>query len=1029
MKPPKTKQLSFPYIYEQTLSLFLAVLVLQLTTSNAIGRISFSPQKQTDSITLLRIKSEIVGSFDQGVLSSWNGSLHHCTWEGVTCERGNDRVSALDLSSKGLQGTISPFIGNLTFLVGLRLQNNSLKGEIPNELGRLVRLMHLRLHNNTLGGEIPRNLSACTNLEYLNIAYNKLVGNLPLEFKSLAKLNYLIMQDNFLTGPLFDVVANLTSLRAVSCPINAFTGTIPDSIGKMRNLNVLEVGVNHLSGVVPPSLFNLSSLHILDILGNQLQGQIPPDIGLKLPRISFLSLSENYFSGSIPNSLSNLTSLVILQLGHNNFTGSVPHHLGYLQNLNTLILHDNYLVDDINFISSLVNCTQLTYLAVDRNYFTGNLPSAVANLSTALLWLATELNPISGTIPTGISNLINLELLVMNYCEFTGTIPSEFGKLRDLARLSLGGNRLTGIIPSSLGNITRLSMLYLYGNQLQGSIPSSLSDCEYMLVVYLSDNHLTGALPVELFTGPARYITLNFSGNHLEGSIPLEISTQLNLQNFDVSRNKLTGVLPSGLSNCPSLELLNLRDNMLHGNIPLPFSSLRSLISVDLSQNNFSGTIPNYFARLPMVYLNLSDNNFESNVPTTGVFANLSGVSVFGNSRLCGGIPEQHLPKCIQQKEQKKRRRMSRALQLIVPIICSFVGVMILTTVLYLAFLRKKKRSVSSGSVVMEGMKGLLQVSYSTLFKATDGFSTENVLGTGSFGSVFKGILMGKMVAVKVFNLQLRGGSKSFLAECNALKNIRHRNLLGIITACSSIDSQGNDFKALVYELMPNGSLERWLCGPENLSLLQRVDIAIGVAHAINYLHHECEIPVVHCDLKPSNILLDDDMIARVGDFGLAKFLAQPQNPHQSSTIGVRGTVGYAAPEYGLGNEASTNGDIYSYGILLLELMTGKKPTESIFKDDLNLHLYAEAALPDQVLHIVDQTLLENDEIIVAEEIIASVVQVGVACSNHMPEDRMRITEGISKLQAARDKLIKARQVRQRRDYYRGQSSTSTTTS
>ncbi|KAK9664980.1 hypothetical protein RND81_14G081600 [Saponaria officinalis] len=1021
MKPSKTKPLSFPYIYEQALPLFLAVLVLQLTTSNAIGRISFAPEKQTDSIALLRIKSEIVGSFDQGVLSSWNGSLHHCTWEGVTCERGNDRVSALDLSSKGLQGTISPFIGNLTFLVDIWLFNNSLKGEIPNELGRLVRLMDLQLDNNTLTGEIPRNLSACTNLESLTIGFNKLEGNLPLEFKSLSKLKYLIMHDNFLTGPLFDVVANLTSLRRVSCVNNAFTGTIPDSIGKMRNLNGLGVGGNHLSGVVPTPLFNLSSLNILDLGINQLQGQIPPDIGLKFPRISFLSLAQNYFSGSIPNSLSNLTSLMTLELQFNNFTGSVPHHLGYLQNLTVLELYRNYLVDDINFISSLVNCTQLRSLDVSENDFTGNLPSAVANLSITLTWLTIGENPISGTIPTGISNLINLEQLEMDSSEFTGTIPSELGKLRNLAWLGLDSNRLTGIIPSSLGNITRLTSLYLDENQLQGSIPSSLSACEYMLTLSLCNNHLTGALPGGLFTGPARYITLNFSGNHLEGSIPLEISAQLNLLNFDVSRNKLTGVLPSGLSNCPSLELLNLRDNMLHGNIPSPFSSLRSLISVDLSQNNFSGTIPNYFARLPMVYLNLSDNSFEGNVPTTGIFANLTGVSLSGNSRLCGGIPKLHLPKCIQQKEPKKRRRMSHALQLIVPIICSFVGVMILTAMLYLAFLRKKKRYVSSGSVVMEGMKALLKVSYSTLFKATDGFSTENMLGTGSFGSVFKGILMGKMVAVKVFNLQHRGGSKSFLAECNALKNIRHRNLLGIITACSSIDSQGNDFKALVYELMPNGSLERWLCGPENLSLLQRVDIAIGVAHAINYLHHDCEIPVVHCDLKPSNILLDDDMVARVGDFGLAKFLAQPQNRHQSSTTGVRGTVGYAAPEYGLGSEASTDGDIYSYGILLLELMTGKKPTDSIFKDDVNLHLYAEAALPDQVLHIADQTLLENDEIIVVDEIIASVVQVGVACSNHMPEHRMRITEVISKLQAARDNLIKAQQVRQRRDYYRGE--------
>ncbi|KAK9664988.1 hypothetical protein RND81_14G082100 [Saponaria officinalis] len=394
------------------------------------------------------------------------------------------------------------------------------------------------------------------------------------------------------------------------------------------------------------------------------------------------------------------------------------------------------------------------------------------------------------------------------------------------------------MIPSSLGNITHLSKLYLGENRLQGSIPSSLSACKYMLTLSMFNNRLTGALPQGLFSGPAKFISLNFSGNHLEGSIPLEISAQINLQYFDVSRNKLTGVLPSGLSNCPSLELLNLKNNMLHGNVPLSFNSLRSLISVDLSRNNFSGTVPNYFARLPMVYLNLSNNNFEGNVPIIGVYANLGVVSLSGNSRLCGGISKLHLPKCIQQKEPKKRqktrRRMSRPLQLVVPITCSFVGVVILTTVLYLICLRKKKRSISSGSVVMEGMKALFKVSYSTLFKATDGFSTENLLGTGSFGSVFKGILMGKMVAVKVFNLQHPGGSKSFLAECNALKNIRHRNLLGIITACSSMDSQGNDFKALVYELMPNGSLERWLCGPGHLSLLQRIDIAIGVAHAIN---------------------------------------------------------------------------------------------------------------------------------------------------------------------------------------------------
>ncbi|KAK9749465.1 hypothetical protein RND81_02G127800 [Saponaria officinalis] len=145
-----------------------------------------------------------------------------------------------------------------------------------------------------------------------------------------------------------------------------------------------------------------------------------------------------------------------------------------------------------------------------------------------------------------------------------------------------------------------------------------------------------------------------------------------------------------------------------------------------------------------------------------------------------------------------------------------------------------------------------------------------------------------------------------------------------------------------------------------NMSLAQRVEVAIDVAYALNYLHNECETPIVHCDLKPSNILLDNDMVAYVGDFGLSKFLIQPRHPNQSSTIGIRGTISYAAPEYGLGSEASTDGDVYSYGIFLLELMTGKSPT-NMFKEDYNLHMYAEAALPDQVLQIVDPSLEEND--------------------------------------------------------------------
>ncbi|XP_058006593.1 probable LRR receptor-like serine/threonine-protein kinase At3g47570 [Hevea brasiliensis] len=140
------------------------------------------------------------------------------------------------------------------------------------------------------------------------------------------------------------------------------------------------------------------------------------------------------------------------------------------------------------------------------------------------------------------------------------------------------------------------------------------------------------------------------------------------------------------------------------------------------------------------------------------------------------------------------------------------------------------------------------------------------------------------------------------------------------------------------------------------------MNIAIDVGSALDYLHHGCQKPIIHCDLKPGNDLLDNDMVAHIGDFGLAKLLSQLTNPIQSSSVGVRGTVGYAAPEYGLGREPSTSGDVYSYGILLLEMVSAKKPTNDIFVEGLSLHNFVRMALPDRILEIVDPILLQEEE-------------------------------------------------------------------
>ncbi|KAI9156731.1 hypothetical protein LWI28_011296 [Acer negundo] len=434
-------------------SILLCCFCFLLFHSFSTPSIATIHSNETDRLALLAIKSRLDDPL--GVTSSWNDSVPLCTWTGVSCGPQHQRVTELDLSNQSMGGELSPFIGNLSFLRSIHLEDNNFHADIPNEVSLLFKLETLILANNSFSGTIPNNLSQCSNLIVFNARRNNLQGEIPTEIGYLLKLETLNIGENQLTGQIPTSIGNLSALQALVVCSNDLSGTIPYSLGQLKSLFYLHLGENNISGIIPPPIFNISSLTILFLLFNRLSGSLPHNMGYDLPKLKMICIFGNNFTGPLPYSLSNTSNLERVDFSNNSFSGKVSIDFSQLKNFSVLSLFENNLgigtADDLHFLTSLLNCSKLESLVLNRNQFGGVLPKFIGNLSSTMSILTIGGNQIYGSIPPEIGNLVNLQAFDMGKSQLSGTIPQDIGKLKKLQVLNLEENSLRGSIPASLG--------------------------------------------------------------------------------------------------------------------------------------------------------------------------------------------------------------------------------------------------------------------------------------------------------------------------------------------------------------------------------------------------------------------------------------------------------------------------------------------------------------------------------------------------------------------------------------------------
>ncbi|XP_024984192.1 probably inactive leucine-rich repeat receptor-like protein kinase At3g28040 [Cynara cardunculus var. scolymus] len=948
---------------------FLEFFIFVLTLLRGCKSIDDSLELNDDVFGLIAFKSDIIDSSSH--LSSWNQDDNSpCAWKFITCNPATGRVTELSLAGLSLSGKIGRGLEKLQNLQALSLAHNNLTGNLNPQLSLLTNLERLNLSGNTLSSGIPPSLINSGRIKFLDLSENSLSGPVPEEFfLSCSSLRLLSLSRNNLQGPIPSSLSQCTILNHLNLSHNRFSGNpgFATSLWLLPRIRTLDLSHNVLSGQIPNGALGLPYLKELFLQGNHFSGALPSDIGL-CSHLKKLDLSNNLFTEELPVSFQGLSSLTYLNLANNILTGEFPLWIGKLNGLE--------------------------YLDISGNGLTGILPTSIGGLGS-LTYVSLSGNSLSGSIPTSLIYSSNLSVV---------RLRGSSRLFETIQSMDLSANRLTGDIPAEMGLFSKLRYLNLSWNNFETRMPLQLGYFQNLTM-------------------------LDLRNGAFHGSIPGDICNSGSLEIMQLDGNSLTGSIPDDIGNCSSLYLLSMSHNDLRGPIPRSMSLLKKLKILKLDSNQLSGEIPQELGELEnLLAVNISYNRLQGRLPAGGIFPSLQQSSLEGNLGICSpflkGPCKMNVPKPLvldpyaygnqmgnhqgggaeSSKDSKHHRFLS--ISAIIAILASVlisIGVLVIS-LLNISARRRLKfvntaiescssssrsgRSLSMGKLVWFDSKiapDWVVNPESLLNKAAE-------IGGGVFGTVYKASLGedGRDLAIK--NLVVSNMvqyPQDFDREVRVLGKARHPNLVSVKGYYWTPQLQ-----LLVTDYAPNGSLQAKLHerspSTRPLSWPKRFKILLGTAKGLAHLHHSFRPPIVHYNIKPSNILLDDDLNPKISDFGLTRLVAKLDK--QAVGNRFQSALGYVAPELACQSlRVNEKCDIYGFGVLILELLTGRRPIE--YGDDNVVILNEQVKImleEGNVLECVDQSMGEYPE----DEVLP-VLKLALVCTSQIPSSRPSMAEVI----------------------------------